>query len=35
MPTVFLYKEHGGPLVEEGQITCVLPKEAGGWKIDA
>lgn len=35
MPTVYLYKERGKPLVEEGQITCVLRREAGGWKIGA
>jgi ketosteroid isomerase-like protein len=33
MPTVYLYKEHGKPLVEEGQITVVLHAEAGGWKM--
>lgn len=35
MPTLYLYKEQGKPLVEEGQITCVLHKEAGAWKISA
>lgn len=35
MPTVYLYKEHGRPMVEEGQITCVLHSEAGAWKIGA
>jgi hypothetical protein len=33
MPTVYLYKEHGKPLVEEGQITVILHVEAGGWKM--
>ncbi|HTT32258.1 MAG TPA: nuclear transport factor 2 family protein [Methylomirabilota bacterium] len=33
MPTVYLYKEHGKPLREEGQMTAVLNREAGGWKI--
>lgn len=33
MPTVYLYKEHGKPLREEGQMTVVLNHEAGGWKI--
>ncbi len=33
MPTVYLYKEYGKPLQEEGQITAVLHEEAGGWKI--
>ena len=33
MPVVYLYKEHGKPLLEEGQMTVVLNHEAGGWKI--
>lgn len=33
LPTVYLYKEHGKALQEEGQITAVLNHEAGGWKI--
>jgi hypothetical protein len=33
VPTVYLYKEHGKPLVEEGQLTVVLQVEAGVWKI--
>jgi ketosteroid isomerase-like protein len=33
MPTVYLYKEHGKPLREEGEITVVLNREAGNWKI--
>lgn len=33
MPTVYIYKEHGKPLREEGQMTVVLNREAGGWKI--
>jgi ketosteroid isomerase-like protein len=33
MPVVYLYKEHGRPLQEEGQLTVVLNHEAGGWKI--
>jgi ketosteroid isomerase-like protein len=32
-PTVYLYKEHGNPTAEEGQVTMVLHAEAGGWKI--
>jgi ketosteroid isomerase-like protein len=33
MPTVYLYKEHGNPLREEGQMTVVLNHQARGWKI--
>jgi SnoaL-like domain len=33
MPTVYLYKEHGKPLREEGQMTVVLHHERGAWKI--
>ena len=33
MPTVYLYKEHGKPVQEEGQMTVVLNHEVGGWKI--
>jgi ketosteroid isomerase-like protein len=33
MPTVYLYKEHGKAMAEEGQITVVLNREAGGWKM--
>ncbi len=33
VPTTYLYKEHGQPLVEEGQMTFVLRMEAGTWKI--
>jgi ketosteroid isomerase-like protein len=33
MPTLYIYKEHGKPLEEEGQMTVVLNKEASGWKI--
>jgi ketosteroid isomerase-like protein len=33
MPTVYVYKERGKPLREEGQMTVVLNHEAGGWKI--
>lgn len=33
VPTVYVYKEHGKPLREEGQMTVVLNHEAGGWKI--
>jgi len=33
MPTVYSYKEHGKPLREEGQMTVVLNREAGVWKI--
>jgi hypothetical protein len=33
VPTVYLYKEHGQPMAEEGQLTFVLHAEAGVWKI--
>ena len=33
LPTNYLYKEHGTPLQEEGQMTVVLNREAGAWKI--
>ena len=33
MPTVYLYKERGKLLREEGQMTVVLNREASGWKI--
>jgi hypothetical protein len=33
VPTVYLYKEHGQPMAEEGQLTFVLHAEAGAWKI--
>jgi len=33
MPTLYIYKEHGKSLQEEGQMTVVLNKEASGWKI--
>jgi ketosteroid isomerase-like protein len=33
MPTTYLYKEHGKPMAEEGQITVVLHVEAGAWKM--
>ncbi len=35
LPTEYLYKEHGKPMDEKGQITAVLHKEAGAWKIRA
>jgi len=35
MPTVYLYKENGKPLREEGQMTVVLNRQAGAWKIRA
>jgi hypothetical protein len=33
MPTLYLYKEHGRELQEEGQMTVVLNHEANGWKV--
>lgn len=35
VPTVYVYKEHGQPVSEEGQMTFVLRTERGGWKIQA
>lgn len=35
MPTVYHYKEHGKATQEEGQMTFVLNREAGTWKIRA
>jgi ketosteroid isomerase-like protein len=35
VPTVYTYKEHGKPIMEEGQMTYVLHKSAAGWKIRA
>ncbi|HUD57171.1 MAG TPA: hypothetical protein VMR02_18200 [Terracidiphilus sp.] len=33
VPTVYLYKERGKALTEEGQLTLTLRVEAGAWKI--
>ena len=33
LPAVYLYKEHGKPVKEEGQFTAVLNRESGAWKI--
>ena len=35
LPTEYLYLEHGQPMDEKGQITAVLHKENGVWKIRA
>ena len=35
IPTVYVYKDHGKPTVEEGQMTYVLRSGVGGWKIAA
>ena len=35
MPTEYLYKEHGKAMDEKGEITAVLHKEGGAWKIRA
>ena len=35
VPTVYLYKEHGRAMKEEGQITVVLHAQSGAWKISA
>jgi ketosteroid isomerase-like protein len=33
MPTGYAYKLKGKPMQEKGQITVVLRKEVGGWKM--
>jgi hypothetical protein len=33
IPTVYLYKQNGKPIAEEGQATFVLHAEPSGWKI--
>ena len=33
IPTVYLYREHGKPLREEGQVTAVVHAEGGVWKM--
>ena len=35
IPTVYSYKDHGKPTQEEGQMTFVLHRGSGGWKIRA
>jgi len=35
VPTVYLYKEHGKAMAEEGQMTFVLHGEHAGWKISS
>jgi ketosteroid isomerase-like protein len=35
VPVVYSYKEHGAPTQEEAQMTLVLHRSAGGWKIQA
>jgi SnoaL-like domain len=35
VPTTYLYKEHGKPLQEEGQMTFVLHSQGGAWKISS
>ena len=35
IPTVYSYKEHGSAMTEEGQMTFVLDRAAGSWKIRA
>jgi hypothetical protein len=33
VPTVYWYKERGKPMVEEAQMTFVLRRQSGAWKI--
>ena len=35
LPTVYTYKDHGKPMVEDGQMTFVLRSASSGWKIRA
>jgi len=35
VPTVYLYKQGGAAMKEEGQMTFILRGEAGGWKISS
>jgi ketosteroid isomerase-like protein len=35
VPTLYVYKERGTPMQEEGQMTFALRQESGGWKIRA
>ena len=33
LPTVYFYKENGKPLKEEAEVTAVMNRESGAWKI--
>ncbi len=33
VPTTYLYREHGEPMSESGQMTFVLRSQGGAWKI--
>jgi len=35
IPTTYLYKEHGQPMNESGQMTFVLRSQGGAWKISS
>lgn len=35
VPTTYMYKQQGKPMVEKGQMTFVLQSQAGAWKIIA
>ena len=35
VPVVYSYKEHGAPTQEEAQMTFVLHRTAGRWKVQA
>ena len=35
IPTAYAYKEHGSAMTEEGQMTFVLDRGSGSWKIRA
>jgi len=35
IPTTYLYKEHGKPMAEKGEMTFVLQNQGGSWKISS
>ena len=35
VPTVYFYKERGKPMAEKGEMTFVLQKQSGAWKISS
>jgi len=35
VPTTYLYKQHGKPMAEKGEMTFVLQNQGGAWKISS